>query len=136
MLKIPLQTTGYNLTIASHGIGFYPLERQNFLQILYDGLPDKSFIRTNAGVEDVAQFADRVEVKLKDGSVEVGDMVLGCDGVHSHMRTLMWQHAGKTSPGLIPNTEKTCMLIHHPYVVDVTNIVALQPLKHPGRLWQ
>ncbi|KAL5084590.1 hypothetical protein Trisim1_011592 [Trichoderma cf. simile WF8] len=99
----------YTHVEKNHGIGFYPLERQNFLQILYDGLPDKSFIRTNAGVEDVAQFADRVEVKLKDGSVEVGDMVLGCDGVHSHMRTLMWQHAGKTSPGLIPNTEKTSL---------------------------
>ncbi|KAH6603968.1 fad binding domain-containing [Trichoderma cornu-damae] len=94
---------------ASHGIGFFPLERRNFLEILYDGLPDKSFIKTNAGVEDVRQFPDRVEVKLGDGTVEVGDMVLGCDGVHSHMRTLMWQHAGKTSPGLIPNKEKTSL---------------------------
>ncbi|KAL7952181.1 FAD binding domain protein [Trichoderma compactum] len=99
----------YTQVEKNHGIGFYPLERQNLLQILYDGLPDKSFIRTNSGVEDVAQFTDRVEVKLKDGSVEVGDMVLGCDGVHSHMRTLSLQHAGKTSPGLIPNTEKTSL---------------------------
>ncbi|KAL6861996.1 FAD binding domain protein [Trichoderma novae-zelandiae] len=93
----------------NHGIGFLPLERRNFLEILYDGLPDKSFIRTNAGVVDVEQFADRVEVKLEDGTIEVGDMVLGCDGVHSHIRTLMWQHAGRTSPGLIPNKEKTSL---------------------------
>ncbi|KAL7942026.1 FAD binding domain protein [Trichoderma barbatum] len=99
----------YTHVEENHGIGFFPLERQTFLKILYDGLPDKSLIRTNAGVEDVVQFADRVEVKLKDGTVEVGDMVLGCDGVHSHMRTLMWQHAGKTSPGLIPNKEKTSL---------------------------
>ncbi|RFU78064.1 fad binding domain-containing [Trichoderma arundinaceum] len=103
------KAAAHYLTIASHGIGFFPLERRTFLEILYDGLPDKSFIKTNAGVQDVEQFPDRVEITLTDGTVEVGDMILGCDGVHSHMRTLMWQHAGKTSPGLIPNKEKTSL---------------------------
>ncbi|KAL7783646.1 hypothetical protein V8C37DRAFT_413647 [Trichoderma ceciliae] len=104
-----IQNAAKSLTMVSHGIGFFPLERRNFLEILYNGLPDKSFVRTNASVEDIEQFPDRVEVRLKDGTVEVGDMILGCDGVHSHMRTLMWQHAGKTSPGLIPNKEKTSL---------------------------
>jgi 2-polyprenyl-6-methoxyphenol hydroxylase-like FAD-dependent oxidoreductase len=84
------------------------LERRNLLQILYDGLPDKSFIRTESIIEDVKQFPDRVEVCLADGTVETGDMVLGCDGVHSLMRSFMWDHATKTSPGLIQVKEKTC----------------------------
>ncbi|PHH60640.1 hypothetical protein CDD81_1391 [Ophiocordyceps australis] len=85
---------------------FYPFERRQFLQILYDALPDKSFIKTGVAVQDIEQFPDRVQVKLCDGSVETGDMVLGCDGVHSLARTLMWEYAGKVSPGLIRAKEK------------------------------
>jgi 2-polyprenyl-6-methoxyphenol hydroxylase-like FAD-dependent oxidoreductase len=84
------------------------LERRNLLQILYDGLPDKSFVHTKAIIENVKQFPDRVEVCLADGTVETGDMVLGCDGVHSLIRSFMWDHATKTSPGLIQVKEKTC----------------------------
>ncbi|RYO85815.1 hypothetical protein DL766_003771 [Monosporascus sp. MC13-8B] len=96
----------YTLVEENHGIGFFPLERCRFLQILYDALPDKSFIKTGTAVEDVKQFADGVEVKLSNGTVETGDMVIGCDGVHSLARHIMWDHATKTSPGLIQVKEK------------------------------
>ncbi|KAI8630199.1 hypothetical protein F5Y19DRAFT_484078 [Xylariaceae sp. FL1651] len=90
----------------NHGIGFFPLERRQFLKILYDGLPDKSFIKTGAAVESVRQLPDKVEVQLTDGNVETGDMVLGCDGVHSLVRSDMWDHASRSSPGLIQIKEK------------------------------
>ncbi|KAI0886564.1 FAD binding domain protein [Annulohypoxylon maeteangense] len=99
----------YTRVQENHGIGFYPLERRRFLQILYDALPDKSFIKTDANVEAVDQNANGVEVRLSNGDVEVGDMVLGCDGVHSVMRSLMWDYANKTSPGLIRTSEKTSL---------------------------
>ncbi|KAI2838657.1 hypothetical protein CBS12448_10830 [Aspergillus niger] len=99
----------YTLVEKNHGIGFFPLERRNLLQILYDGLPDQSFVRTKAIIENVKQFPDRVEVCLADGRVETGDMVLGCDGVHSLIRSFMWDHATKTSPGLIQVKEKTSL---------------------------
>lgn len=53
-------------------------------------------------------FPDRVEVKLNNGEIEAGDMILGVDGVHSLMRTKMWEHAAKTAPALITAKEKTC----------------------------
>lgn len=84
------------------------MERREFLQILYDALPDKSFVVTEAEITDVIEFLDRVEAHLADGTVQTGDMVLGCDGVHSLIRSIMWDHAGKKSPGLIKDEEKTC----------------------------
>ncbi|KAK8062459.1 hypothetical protein PG997_014556 [Apiospora hydei] len=101
--------TLYTHVQENHGIGFFPLERQRFLQILYDGLPDKSPIRTGQAVGDVKQFSDRVEVRLSTGEIEVGDMVLGCDGVHSLVRGVMWDYATKTSPGLIQAKEKASL---------------------------
>lgn len=53
------------------------------------------------------QLDSGVEVKLSDGTIEKGDMVLGCDGVYSLMRGLMWDHANKTTTGLITAKEKT-----------------------------
>lgn len=96
------------LTTYSHGQDILVLERQEFLQILYDRLPDKSPIRTGCTVREVKQSISGVEVKLSDGIVETGDMVLGCDGVHSLVRTAMWDHASKTTAGLITAKEKTC----------------------------
>ncbi|KAJ5788014.1 FAD/NAD(P)-binding domain-containing protein [Penicillium paradoxum] len=93
----------------NHGIGTYPLERRKFLQILYDALPDKSFIVTQAEVTDVLEFPDKVEVHLANGTVQTGDLVLGCDGVHSLIRSIMWDHADKKSPGLIKAEEQTSL---------------------------
>ncbi|PKX88406.1 uncharacterized protein P174DRAFT_455572, partial [Aspergillus novofumigatus IBT 16806] len=50
----------------------------------------KSFVHTKAIIKNVTQFPDPVEVCLADGTVETGDMVLSCDGVHSLMRSFMW----------------------------------------------
>lgn len=45
-------------------------------------------------------------VELKDGSVERGDLVVGCDGVHSTVRKAMWATANRTIPNFISNKEK------------------------------
>ncbi len=84
------------------------LERRAFLQLLYDGLLDKSCVRFNAKVIDIEECVDDVQVKLADGTVEKGDIVIGCDGVHSLVRDLMWKHANKLQPDFITAKEKTC----------------------------
>ncbi|KAI9730796.1 MAG: hypothetical protein M1818_008076 [Claussenomyces sp. TS43310] len=91
----------------NHGSGMLLLERREFLKILYDGLPDKTTIKTSSGVKDIKQLTDRVEVTLSNGNVEVGDIVIGCDGVYSSVRSAMWDHANKTTPDLITAKEKT-----------------------------
>jgi 2-polyprenyl-6-methoxyphenol hydroxylase-like FAD-dependent oxidoreductase len=47
-----------------------------------------------------------VRVLLDDGTEEVGDLVVGADGVHSVVRALMWKKANETVPGYISAAEK------------------------------
>ena len=91
---------------CSLGSGLLFIERRQFLQDLYDTLPDKYYIKTNSGVEDVIEDENGVEVRLSNGEVERGDLVLGCDGVYSPVRTIMWDHANRATPGLITTQEK------------------------------
>lgn len=64
-------------------------------------------LRTGCTTKEVKQLVSGVEVKLSDGTAETGDTVLGCDGVNSLVRSLMWDHANKTTKGLITAKEKT-----------------------------
>ncbi|KAI9164120.1 FAD-dependent monooxygenase DEP2 [Paramyrothecium foliicola] len=99
----------FDFVKENHGRDILLLERRKFLQILYENLPNKARIRTNATVVQVKQQVSGVEVVLNDGTVEVGDIVLGCDGVNSRVRGFMWDHANKTSMGTITAKEKRAM---------------------------
>ncbi|TAQ86977.1 hypothetical protein B7494_g4680 [Chlorociboria aeruginascens] len=84
------------------------LERRMFLQILYDGLDDaeKAKVKSGKGVTDIIEDDDGVKVILEDGSIEEGDIVIGTDGVHSNVRSLMWRNANAAIPGMITAAEK------------------------------
>lgn len=84
------------------------MERRNFLRIVHEQIPDKSFIKTGKRVVDVIDNEDGVIVKLHDGTQEEGDMLIGCDGVHSMVRELMWRDANLAQPDLITAGEKRC----------------------------
>ncbi|KAJ8096591.1 hypothetical protein POJ06DRAFT_286786 [Lipomyces tetrasporus] len=107
--KVIMNNGFFHHVKENHGHDIVPLERRQFLQILYDNLPDKGYIRTGCAAKEITQFVSGVEVKLSDGTVEIGDLIIGCDGVHSMTRSAMWEHANKTSPGLITAKEKTSM---------------------------
>ena len=77
--------------------------------MLYDTLPDKTRIRTNTRVTRVMHEVEGIKVRLQDGSVEEGDIVVGCDGVHSLVREQMWEIANNSIPGIISAKEKRCM---------------------------
>ena len=83
-------------------------ERREFLQVLYDQLPDKSKIRLGKKVIDIVETYDGVEVFSADGTSEKGDVVIGGDGVHSLVRQKMWENADRISPGLITVKERKC----------------------------
>ncbi|PVH72165.1 FAD/NAD(P)-binding domain-containing protein [Cadophora sp. DSE1049] len=104
----------------NHGSGMYLLERREFLSILYDGLPNKSPIKTSSGVRGIRQLADGVEVTLINGDVEVGDIVIGCDGVYSTVRGFMWDHANKTIPDFITVQEKTSFKTRWKSLIGIT----------------
>ncbi|KAI1169348.1 hypothetical protein F5B18DRAFT_646207 [Nemania serpens] len=92
----------------NHGYDLLPMERREFLRTMYESLPDMTRIRTGARIVEVIESKAGVEVKLDDGTVEKGDLVLGCDGVHSMMRSAMWEqmrNSGKISKALIEKDE-------------------------------
>lgn len=90
----------------SHAYELLFFERREFLQSLYDQLPDKSKIVNGKKVVEVLESHDGVSVLLSDGSREEGDVLIGCDGVHSFVRQNMWDQADTVSPGLISISEK------------------------------
>lgn len=89
------------------------LERRVFLRILHDCLPNKDYIKTGVGLEAITENQDGVEVLLSDGTIEKGDMVLGCDGVYSRVRSIMWDMA------CTPVEEKRAMQTRYKCLVGV-----------------
>jgi 2-polyprenyl-6-methoxyphenol hydroxylase-like FAD-dependent oxidoreductase len=49
-------------------------------------------IRLGATVTSLAQHSDRVEVTLSDGSERPYDLVIGADGLHSRIRSMIFEH--------------------------------------------
>lgn len=98
----------FHVVLIPRSLG-YPipvLERRRFLEIMYNGLEDKSVVRTQAEVVDIIDSPTSVKVLLADGTCEEGDLVLGVDGVHSRIRNMMWRNANAAVPGTISTKEK------------------------------
>lgn len=72
-----------------------------FLNSLYEQLEDKSKILLNKKVLSFEHGENEVKVMCQDGSVYVGDLVVGVDGVHSRTRQEMQRIAEEESPGLM-----------------------------------
>jgi FAD dependent monooxygenase len=68
---------------------------------LYDQLEDKSRIVLNKKVMRFEHGEGSVTVRCEDGSVFVGDLVVGADGVHSRTRKEMQRIANEKEPGLM-----------------------------------
>ncbi|GJC77503.1 FAD-dependent monooxygenase andE [Colletotrichum liriopes] len=65
------------------GYGLVFLDRRLVIEVLYNHILDKSKVITSQKVVSVESRAEGVKVWTNDGSEFTGDMVLGCDGVHS-----------------------------------------------------
>ena len=73
---------------------------------MFDKLPDKTVVKTRKLVTSLTEREDGVSVSLNDGTVEEGDIIIGCDGVNSIVRRAMWANADKLLPGYITPREK------------------------------
>lgn len=99
------------------GYDMRTLDRQEFLQKLYDLLPDKTKVHEHARVEAIEDNGSSVRVSLSDGREFSGDLVVGCDGVHSKMREILWDKANSTIPGPISVSEKRAMVTTYNAIV-------------------
>ncbi|KAI1390639.1 putative dehydrogenase [Hypoxylon trugodes] len=72
------------------GYPSFGFSRREMIQVLYDTLPERETrIRTNARLVDIETHDKGVRVRLSDGTVEEGSLVIGADGVHSRTREIM-----------------------------------------------
>jgi flavin-dependent dehydrogenase len=69
------------------------LERQSALRILHKNLQSKSQIELQKRISSVDHTESGVTVTCEDGTSISGDVLIGCDGVHSVVRREMWRLA-------------------------------------------
>ena len=69
-------------------------DRATLVETLHNKLPSNTNrIRVGCNIVSIEQNDDCVIVHLEDGSKEVGDILIGADGVNSKVREIMWEHA-------------------------------------------
>jgi len=79
--------TGYPMTVLS---------RKDLLQVLYDGIKDKSKCLAHTSVVSFHEDNEGVEVKCEDGTTYTGSILIGADGVHSKVRDFMFENLENT----------------------------------------
>lgn len=74
------------------------LERCEAIKILYNHVKDKSKVRAHTAVESYTESENDITVKTSTGETIEGSILVGSDGIHSHVRTLMADEIAKTEP--------------------------------------
>ena len=102
------------------------------LDLLYRTIPEKEQrIRTDKKVVSIESDSNGVKVRCADGSVEEGSIVIGCDGVHSHVREIMSDLAQKTS-AKVHNSETPMVAQYQLLAGHLRRNFKLEA----GRLWE
>jgi len=110
----------------------YPLaflQRRDLLKVLYDHLPDKSKVICSKRVSKVEHVDGGVVVQCEDGSEFSGDIVVGADGIHSSVRTLMQQHMELSNPG-VTEKDRNGLSAEYNCIFGLGNPV--EGIVHPG----
>lgn len=89
------------------------IDRQHALRILYDNLNDKSRIKLQKRIPSVDHSEDGVAVTCTDGTFIRGDVLVGCDGVHSVVRNEMWRLAHLHEPQSFDPSDKNLLFAEY-----------------------
>ncbi|OAX79561.1 hypothetical protein ACJ72_06119 [Emergomyces africanus] len=114
--------------IQRHGYPLMFFERQLALKIFHSHL-DKSKVLAGKAICDVELLHDGVSVTTTDGNVYSGDILVGCDGIHSKVRQEMVRLANELSPGYFPAREFDNMPCDYGCVFGISK---MSPRVHPG----
>ncbi|OMP89350.1 Zeaxanthin epoxidase, chloroplastic [Diplodia seriata] len=72
------------------------IERCEMLRILSSHIKNKDRLHPHTSIESYEQTEDGVSVTTNDGRVVQGSILVGADGIHSHVRGLMADEISKT----------------------------------------
>ncbi|KAI1503718.1 hypothetical protein F5X99DRAFT_374239 [Biscogniauxia marginata] len=88
------------LTIVTERIqrGMIAMPRDYYLGKLYDNIADKSKIRSRNGVASYTETEEGVTVVTEQGETITGSILIGADGAHSMVRSLLADSLKKTDP--------------------------------------
>ena len=87
VFNIPLA----DAAVERWGAPYLHIHRADFIAILGNALREKSSsaLRLSAELVDYEQTVEAVSARLADGRQVSGDVLIGCDGIHSPLRTAM-----------------------------------------------
>lgn len=77
--------------VLSHGRGNWFFHRPEFLKALYDAFTehDRSCIKTGKEVNGISSTTHGIIAQCSDGTTESGSIIIGADGTHSTVRSIM-----------------------------------------------
>ncbi|WP_157977517.1 FAD-dependent monooxygenase [Streptomyces triticisoli] len=78
-----------NTDPPQYGAYHYLIHRAELLDILTEAVPSQ-LVHLGRAVTDVVRNDDRVTVRLSDGETVSGDLLIGADGIHSTVSTVMF----------------------------------------------
>ncbi|KAL1879477.1 hypothetical protein Plec18167_003934 [Paecilomyces lecythidis] len=86
------------------------LERRILLKAIYNRIQNKPKVHSHAAVTGYQQEADGITVTVSNGTVYQGDILVGADGIHSHVRTLLSKNIGETNETLSKEINNTFVI--------------------------
>ncbi|KAM7208133.1 hypothetical protein V8F20_001413 [Naviculisporaceae sp. PSN 640] len=90
-----------DLLTQNHGHPSMIFMRRDLMQVLYSNLPSKETrVLPNKKILSIDQDVSSVTVTCADGSKYTGDILIGCDGVHSTVQRLAFPSDSTSKPNL------------------------------------
>jgi 2-polyprenyl-6-methoxyphenol hydroxylase-like FAD-dependent oxidoreductase len=71
------------------GFGYIRIKRTDLVEVLLEAIHEAQIpVHYNKRITAVVDTGDGVKVTFSDGSSDIGDLLLGCDGIHSSVRRI------------------------------------------------
>tara|TARA_R110002003_G_scaffold103_9_gene8179 strand:- start:12932 stop:13567 length:636 start_codon:yes stop_codon:yes gene_type:complete len=88
---------------------------------LYDNLQDKSKVKVAKRISKVDHNTKEVIVLCEDGSAISGDVLVGCDGVHSKVRHELWRLSHLQEPLAINAKDKEMLFAEYSCLFGISS---------------
>jgi 2-polyprenyl-6-methoxyphenol hydroxylase-like FAD-dependent oxidoreductase len=74
---------------------FINLTRGDLETVLHENVCESVPVRFQTQIQQIVNQPDRVQVTFSNGDTQEADLIIGADGIHSHVRALCWGEAGQ-----------------------------------------